>query len=214
MGETDKFHLAGTSVTRPEVTDSDEPISPAKMNENEDTGGVDWLEGEDDEQEHEERKVKQIKDPGQPTQEEVDEHELTHCPYKPWCSHCVRGKAAEDPHKRKKDTEKDKEREDGLPTISMDYCFMGSKGLIKAEQGEIGGGRERDGIEAKDNPIVVIHDSKSGTAFAHAVKKKGRYEGAVKAIVRDLDSLGYKKRILKRDQESSIEELCTAIKQY
>ena len=214
VGETNKFHAAGTPVTDPEVTEPYEPISPAKSNECEDARGINWLEGGDSENEDEGRKVRQIRDPGQPTQEEVDEHELTHCPYKPWCSHCVRGKAAEDPHRRKKTAEKDKQREDGLPTISMDYCFMGSKGLIKAEEGETGGGKEKDGVEAKDNPIVVIHDSKSGTAFAHAVKKKGRYEGIVKMIVKDLDSLGYNKIILKRDQESSIEELCMAIKQY
>ena len=214
MGETYKFHTAGTSVTGYTAAENNERISPVEQNDNEIARGVHWLEKAKDEEEENERRMKQIKDPGQPTQEEVDEHELTHCPFKSWCSHCVRGKAAEDPHRRKKSAEKDQEREEGLPTVSLDYCFMGSKGLIKADEGETGEGKERDGVDAKDNPIVVIHDSRSGTAFAHAVKKKGRYEGIVKAAVRNLDSLGYNKVILKRDQESSIEELCSAIKQY
>ena len=214
MGETYKFHVAGTSVTEHTVAEDDEPISPDKPCETDSMKGIHWLEKADDEEEEDKRKMHQIKDPGQPTQAEVDEHELTHCPYKPWCSHCVRGKAAEDPHRRKKEAEKEKDKEEGIPTVSLDYCFMGSKGLIKAEEGEIGRGKEGDGVDAKDNPIVVIHDSKSGTAFAHAVKKKGRYESIVKTIVRNLDSLGYNKITMKRDQESSIEELCSAVKQY
>ena len=39
-----------------------------------------------------------IKDPGQPTQAQIDEHNLSHCPFERWCSHCVRGQAPEDPH--------------------------------------------------------------------------------------------------------------------
>ena len=33
-----------------------------------------------------------VADPKLPSAEEVAEHELTHRPYRSWCSHCVRGK--------------------------------------------------------------------------------------------------------------------------
>ena len=32
-----------------------------------------------------------VADPKLPSAEEVAEHELTHLPYRSWCSHCVRG---------------------------------------------------------------------------------------------------------------------------
>ncbi len=35
---------------------------------------------------------KALPDPYQPTKEEVDQHNLTHLPYRSWCRHCVRGR--------------------------------------------------------------------------------------------------------------------------
>ena len=77
-------------------------------------------------------KAKLIADPGQPTQEEIDSHEVAHCPFKRWCAHCMRGQASEDPHRRKTETVKE-DIEDGqkIPIVAMDYCFMGSCGLVR-----------------------------------------------------------------------------------
>ena len=157
-----------------------------------------------------------IADPGQPTAEEVSLHEMTHCPFEKWCSHCVRGQAPEDPHRKVKPKDKVdvEDREESLPKVAMDYCFMGSKGLIKMGSLTEGTGKEGDGIEAKDNPILVMHDSKSGMAFTYVVHKKGSYEAIVRAVSKDLDRLGYKQLILKRDQENSIEELAMKVKAY
>ena len=33
--------------------------------------------------------AKVITDPGQPTEEEIDIHETTHCPFRRWCAHSV-----------------------------------------------------------------------------------------------------------------------------
>ena len=38
-------------------------------------------------------KMRNIGDPRLPTQKEVDEHNLTHVPYRNWCPHCVKGAA-------------------------------------------------------------------------------------------------------------------------
>jgi hypothetical protein len=38
-----------------------------------------------------------VRDPGQPTQAMIDEHDLTHIPYRPWCNACTRGKAKRKP---------------------------------------------------------------------------------------------------------------------
>ena len=46
---------------------------------------------DDDEEEAQGQRV--FRNPGQPTQAMIDEHRITHMPYRPWCEHCVRGKA-------------------------------------------------------------------------------------------------------------------------
>ena len=41
-------------------------------------------------------------DPGQPTQGEREEHDLTHFPLMPWCKACVRGIAKDAPSRQAK----------------------------------------------------------------------------------------------------------------
>ena len=36
---------------------------------------------------------KQVKQPNRPSEQEVQEHEKTHLPFRDWCEHCVRGRA-------------------------------------------------------------------------------------------------------------------------
>ena len=38
--------------------------------------------------------------PKQPSAEEVENHMVTHLPFRDWCPHCVRGKSGSKPHKR------------------------------------------------------------------------------------------------------------------
>ena len=45
-------------------------------------------------------------------------HELTHTSFRNWCSHCVRARAADDPHHRQP------HKEPEFPTSMADYCFM------------------------------------------------------------------------------------------
>ena len=37
--------------------------------------------------------------PRTPSQQEIDDHEVAHCPFRSWCEHCVRGQAKDDPHR-------------------------------------------------------------------------------------------------------------------
>ncbi len=47
------------------------------------------------------------KDPGNPTQAEIEEHEIAHLPFRSWCAFCIRGKAHNDGHKRQKNKDKE-----------------------------------------------------------------------------------------------------------
>ncbi len=62
----------------------------------------------------------EIPEPLQLSREEVDEHDLTHLPFRSWCRHCVRGKGRAADHTGSV-------REDGLPELHLDYCFMKSE---------------------------------------------------------------------------------------
>jgi hypothetical protein len=38
-------------------------------------------------------KTRKLMDPKKPSQQEFDEHYLSHLPFRNWCPHCMRGKA-------------------------------------------------------------------------------------------------------------------------
>ena len=76
----------------------------------------------DREQEYGIRNPRKLLDPKMPSQKEVDEHCLTHLPYRNWCDFCVQGKGRTAPHF------KQETRTDGLTEIHFDYCFMSTEG--------------------------------------------------------------------------------------
>jgi len=52
---------------------------------------IDGPDGDGDGQPHNEaRQPKTIKSPYQPSKREIDEHNITHMPYRSWCPHCVK----------------------------------------------------------------------------------------------------------------------------
>jgi hypothetical protein len=75
-------------------------IRPLDVNDVDVEGEDDQVGGEDDEEEGEsgERKVQKMNSPGKPSAAEIEEHNLTHLPYRNWCRHCVRGRGKEAAH--------------------------------------------------------------------------------------------------------------------
>ena len=62
--------------------------------------------------------VRVARNPGDPTDKEVEEHNVTHLPHCSWCPVCVKARGKEEAHK--------KVREQGeVPTVSMDYKSFG-----------------------------------------------------------------------------------------
>ena len=128
--------------------------------------------------------------PGEPTKKEREEHDLTHIPYRSWCYHCVSGRGKEHPHFEDKHGEK----EDRVPVVAMDYCYLGSEG--------------QEGVP----PTLVMKCAKSKAIFSHRCEQKGpALEWIVKRVVRDLGILGWSKVVLKCDQEPSIVALQNAV---
>ena len=68
--------------------------------------------------------VKVVTKPKGPTQEEWEEHMVTHIPYRNWCPFCVKGQGRQDAHAGKMK----EELESRKPTIVMDYAYMNNEG--------------------------------------------------------------------------------------
>ena len=145
---------------------------------------------------HEEAMPKVVaRDPGDPTQAEIDEHNVDHLPYRSWCECCVMGRGTGEQHRGGSESR--------VPVIAFDYLFVSQAKVVT--RGEI------DEEEAKRAPIkiLLVKDTKSKTIFAHVVKHKGIEddEYAVKRLVEDVTWLGYSKVILKCDGERAIVRL-------
>ena len=67
-------------------------------------------------------RAKSRRAPTLPTQEEIDDHELTHLPPRAWCRYCVRGGCVSDPHTSIEDRGRKR-----VPHIDIDYWFLGTK---------------------------------------------------------------------------------------
>ena len=65
----------------------------------------------------------------EPSEFEKLKHQLTHIPFQPWCTSCVKGKAQAEPHKRSERIIEDSE----LPVIQCDHLMLkdvaGTSGL-------------------------------------------------------------------------------------
>ena len=58
--------------------------------------------------------------PHEPSEFEKQKHHLTHIPFQPWCTSCVKGKAQAEPHKRTERIIEDSE----LPVVQCDYLVL------------------------------------------------------------------------------------------
>ena len=104
-------------INKEEVV-SQEEERDKKEGEEEESGEGDGIEGQVCQ---DEVKVKVIKDPGLPTPEERERHNMTHNPYRSWCPICVEARGKEDPHRKTKK----KEDNDEIPEIGLDYKTFG-----------------------------------------------------------------------------------------
>ena len=116
----DKSKCRETSV-RP-IWDLDADGSKDRVNGQGESEGGDMEEDtvKDDEFLEEARVAKSVNVPVKPSQQEVNEHMLTHLPFRSWCMHCVKGKSKGKPHLSKVLCDKSHD----VPTVALDYMWM------------------------------------------------------------------------------------------
>ena len=132
-----------------------------------------------------------VKESVKPTKTEVDEHMVTHVPFRSWCPICVKGKSNVKGHYRISSENIESE----VPVVSIDYMWMGQENGEEAAEG--------DGSA----PILVIHDRRTKMKYARMVEAKGQHWYSQITLVRIIRQLGYNRIILKSDGERSIVSL-------
>ena len=140
-------------------------------------------------------------EPCKPTKKEIEEHAVTHLPFRSWCPQCVMGKAKDDPHRKVEQEVK----EAGMPIVTIDYMYLGKRGESES----------KEEYESKSNsvPTIVMRCHRTKSTFAHVCKNKGASDTwIVKRLAKDIDSLGYGAVILRSDNEPAIIQLQEAIK--
>ena len=175
-------------MNHPTTGEALHPISPTL---GEEVVEDDELDGEVGEgaQDQERIEAKMRKDPGLPSAEEIKRHNITHLPYRSWCAHCVRGRGVGHPHLSRK-----AQQVGDVPTIGADYHYMG----VEGEEGTV--------------LMLVIRCGTTKMIFDMVVTSKGVNEYMVRRVKQILDLLGYKKIIMKSDQESSLVALLDKVK--
>ena len=133
--------------------------------------------------------------PSMPSRQEVQEHNITHLPFRSWCPFCVAGKATCAPHRRGVG-----HNDDAVPLVAFDDCFMG----------------ERDENETDNITIMVGRDRKSRCYATIPVPQKGidPMQYAVRRGLKFLDFLGYQSVILTSNQESALAKIFASIKAF
>ena len=81
------------------------------------------------------QQAKPLPIPAKPTPEMIAAHEVSHLPFRSWCSHCVRGRGKSFQHRRVQHDQDD----EAHPVVSLDYAFFGAPGEL--EQEAIGGAK-------------------------------------------------------------------------
>ena len=131
--------------------------------------------------------------PKAPTAREWEEHMVSHWPCRSWCEHCVRGKAKANPHRTV-------ERESEIRIVGIYYMWMTSE--------EDHGGDRLHRIMS----ILMSADQKTGWIGACVVPEQGEHWYAVKSLSRKLEELGYRRVVVRSDQEPAIVILKAAVK--
>ena len=117
---------------------------------------------EDCEESGEARALRSVPQPRLPSKEERRLHELTHCPPRPWCKHCVYGAAAEYPHR----TVVGEGSKSEVPRVMLDYCFFKEDATRIADD-------HMDNEEATVSlTALVMKETMCESVWAYALKSK------------------------------------------
>ena len=140
------------------------------------------------------REARPLSEPPTMTAAQQAIHNLTHQPPEDWCEYCRRGRALCRGHRRIRE----EDRMGSIPTASMDLAFLKRKNPYFTL------------------PMLVMRENGRGETRSHGLRSKhvdvGSGSYAIGCIVADIGATGYKRLILKSDQEPVMRALQTQVK--
>ena len=101
--------------------------------------------------------------PAKPGAKEVEDHDLSHCPPRSWCVHCVKGQAKDFRH----ETVRGDYAESLVPRVCMDYCFL-TEGVTKTEDSNANVETAKTSLT-----VLVMTETECRSIWAYAVEAKG-----------------------------------------
>ena len=125
--------------------------------------------------------------PIQPSQAQLDAHNLTHWPYRSWCPHCVAARRQNSPHLRSTSATRRT-----IPLLVADYCFVRD---------------HEDKVLAK---VLVAKLEPSNLLLCTVVDEKGVNEAAVARLSQFIKESGYSHIAYRSDQELPLRALFEA----
>ena len=138
----------------------------------------------------EEVKVKVPPKPYEPTKEERQSHEATHCPFRAWCEICVKARSPDGKHAKQVGNP------EHIPVVDFNYAYA---------------------TDALGDPIrrismIVATDSIHGSIYAVVARRKGGQDDYVtQSCQKYIDRLGLAKAELKCDKEPSTLDVANAL---
>ena len=126
----------------------------------------------------------------EPTKEERQSHEATHCPFRAWCEICVEAKSPDGKHTKQLGNG------EPIPVIEYDYAFA----------------TDKPGDPNGKISMMVATDSTHGSIFAVVALRKGGQDDYVMQIFRNnIARLGLVRAELKCDQEPSTLDVANSL---
>ena len=149
--------------------------------------------------------------PTMPSPAEVEEHRITHIPFRSWCRECTMGRGLGERRGRHLG------REHKIPVVGVDYFYISDGELKTRQELEFPDGEDGDAritAERQDGKLVkclVLRCHQSKNVFGYVIPCKGVDEDlfAVKLVVQAVAWMGHIRVIMKSDNEPSLLSMVT-----
>ena len=188
MGENPKESCDGL------IAPAEEAVDSPPINGDED-------EVADDQEEEEVEPLRKATSPTMPSAAEVEEHRLTHVPYRCWCPECCMGRGLGEQRGAHAGRPHD------VPIIGIDFWYITTGGIKRRDEltdsdEELKNARE----SGKMVKCLIVRCHATKSVFAHVIPSKGSLEDTyvVDLVCSDVAWLGHVKLILKGDNERAL----------
>ena len=151
--------------------------------------------GNEEDEEPSEAEVLRVRmNPKNPTSKEKQENEVSgHAVYRSWCAACVEGRGVGGQRRIViLEEEEQEERERTTPIVAFDYGFLTQ-------------------VTADTCPILICRDSKCGQTGETCCERKSPTAYSISFLVGIIKDLGFRRIILKCDNEPSTKALQNAV---